>query len=143
MKANLKHIRYLFLAKEDPLTAQDLIDVFSPHFAEEGSNHRRSEIRTYAWFRDFLLDVEGGEMQVDQSKCLTLQEVLAFASGLEELPPLGFKNQPIIEFIHTDRKFPEANTCDVVLRLPVHRSYEEFSNHMCSGILQATEFGMA
>uniref|UniRef100_A0A8C1B7G6 HECT domain-containing protein n=1 Tax=Cyprinus carpio carpio TaxID=630221 RepID=A0A8C1B7G6_CYPCA len=143
IKANPKHIRYLFLAKEDPLTAQDLIDVFSPHFAEEGSNHRRSEIRTYAWFRDFLLDVEGGEMQVDQSKCLTLQEVLAFASGLEELPPLGFKNQPIIEFIHTDRKFPEANTCDVVLRLPVHRSYEEFSNHMCSGILQATEFGMA
>lgn len=91
----------------------------------------------------FILFSTGGEMQVDQSKCLTLQEVLAFASGLEELPPLGFKNQPIIEFIHTDRKFPEANTCDVVLRLPVHRSYEEFSNHMCSGILQATEFGMA
>ncbi|XP_052396257.1 G2/M phase-specific E3 ubiquitin-protein ligase-like [Carassius gibelio] len=143
MKANPIHIRYLFLAKEDLLTAKDLIDIFSPLFAEEGSNHRHTEIRTYAWFRDFLIDVEGGEMQVEQSKCLTLQEVLAFTSGLEELPPLGFKNQPIIEFMHTDRKFPEANTCDVVLRLPVHRSYEEFCNHMCSGILQATEFGMA
>ncbi|XP_058629589.1 G2/M phase-specific E3 ubiquitin-protein ligase-like [Onychostoma macrolepis] len=142
MKTNSKHLRYLFLAKEDPLTAQDLIDVFSPHFAEQGSNRRHNEIRTYAWFRDFLLDVEGGEMQVDQSKNLTLQEVLAFASGLEELPPLGFKNQPIIEFMHTDRKFPEANTCDVVLRLPILRSYEEFCNLMCSGILQATEFGM-
>ncbi len=81
-------------------------------------------------------------MQVGQSKSLTLQEVLAFASWLEELPPLGFKNQPIIDFIHTDRIFPEANTCDVVLRLPIHRSYKEFCNHMCSGILQATEFGM-
>ncbi len=59
MKANSKHLRYLFLAKEDPLTAQDLIDVFSPHLAEEGSNRRHNEIRTYAWFRDFLLDVEG------------------------------------------------------------------------------------
>ncbi|XP_057198976.1 G2/M phase-specific E3 ubiquitin-protein ligase-like isoform X1 [Triplophysa rosa] len=142
MKANSKHLRYLFLAKEDPLTAKHLIDVFTPQFAEEGSNRSHNEIKTYAWFRDFLLDVEDGQMQVDQSKNLTLQEVLAFASGLEELPPLGFKNQPVIIFIHIGRKFPEANTCDVVLRLPIHRSYEEFCNHMCSGILQATEFGM-
>lgn len=82
-------------------------------------------------------------MQVDQSKILTLHEVLAFASGLEELPPLGFKNQPIIDFLNTDCKFPKANTCDVVLHLPIHRSYEEFCNYMCSGILQAVEFGMA
>lgn len=61
-------------------------------------------------------------MQVGQSKSLTLQE---------ELPPLGFKNQQIIDFIHTDHIFPEANTFDVVLRLPIHRSYEEFCNHMC------------
>lgn len=82
-------------------------------------------------------------MHVEESKNLTLQEVLAFACGLEELPPLGFQNPPLIEFLHTDRKFPEANTCDIVLRLPIHRSYDEFCTLMCSGILQATEFGMA
>jgi len=38
-------------------------------------------------------------VQVDESKNLFLQEVLSFASGLEELPPLGFKNQPILDLI--------------------------------------------
>ncbi|CAM4699061.1 unnamed protein product [Leuciscus chuanchicus] len=68
---------------------------------------------------------------------------------LTEIVDEGFRsqlqkacNQPILSFIHTDRKFPEANTCDIVLCLPIHRTYEEFCNHMCSGILQATEFGM-
>ncbi|XP_073728239.1 G2/M phase-specific E3 ubiquitin-protein ligase-like [Misgurnus anguillicaudatus] len=143
MKEHFNHLRYLFLAKDKTLTAKDLIDVFTTQFSEEGSNRRQNEIKSYAWFRDFLLDVEGGEMHVEESKYLTLQEVLAFACGLEELPPLGFKNKPIIEFLHTDRKFPEANTCAVVLRLPIHRSYDEFCNHMCSGILQAPMFGMA
>jgi len=42
MKANSKPLRYLFLAKVDPLTAKDLIDLFSPHCAEEGSNRRHN-----------------------------------------------------------------------------------------------------
>lgn len=59
MKTHFNHLRYLFLAKDKTLTAKDLIDLFTPQFAEEGSNRRHNEIKTYAWFRDFLLDVEG------------------------------------------------------------------------------------
>uniref|UniRef100_A0A8D0CSH6 HECT domain-containing protein n=1 Tax=Sander lucioperca TaxID=283035 RepID=A0A8D0CSH6_SANLU len=38
--------------------------------------------------------------------------------------------------------FPEANTCQVVLRLPLHNSYDNFVKFMESGILQSPIFGI-
>ncbi|KAJ3592952.1 hypothetical protein NHX12_005290 [Muraenolepis orangiensis] len=58
--------------------------------------------------------------------------------GADSIPPLGFNRQPIIEFLHADegniRSFPEANTCEVILRLPLHTNYSSFVEYMESGI---------
>ncbi|KAL0159487.1 hypothetical protein M9458_043212, partial [Cirrhinus mrigala] len=56
-----------------------------------------------------------------------------------KIPPLGFPCKPTIQFLHPEdygmRIFPEANTCDITLRLPLHASYLNFREKMESGIL--------
>lgn len=73
---------------------------------------------------------------------------MAFATGSDREPPLGFSQQPTIEFIHdkpglcpSDRLLPTANTCSLILRLPVHSSYDEFAECMEIGIMNSPCFG--
>lgn len=73
---------------------------------------------------------------------ITLETVLEFASGASAVPPPGFPHQPEIQILHEGNKiFPEANTCLLVLHLPMHSSYEAFKKYMTQGILQAPTFG--
>uniref|UniRef100_A0A673FE31 HECT domain-containing protein n=1 Tax=Sinocyclocheilus rhinocerous TaxID=307959 RepID=A0A673FE31_9TELE len=75
---------------------------------------------------------------------ITLDQLLVFASGADRIPALGFSPQPTLNFIHeTGRKYPEANTCLVKLKLPIHNTYEVFTKYMCEGIVQAPTFGLA
>ena len=46
---------------------------------------------------------EGGDAQSN------LSEVLVFSTGARNPPPLGFANEPVIEF--TGGEFPKANVC--------------------------------
>ena len=52
--------------------------------------------------------------------------------------PFEFPNHSTIQFFHDSngnwRIFPEANTCKVILHLPLHPSYSIFTKYMESGI---------
>ncbi|KAK9976745.1 hypothetical protein ABG768_021948, partial [Culter alburnus] len=78
---------------------------------------------------------------------VNLGQILIFTSGADKIPPLGFGHKPTIQFLHPEdhgnRIFPEANTCDVTLRLPLHGTYLQFRERMESGILQSPTFGFA
>uniref|UniRef100_A0A3Q3AJ30 HECT domain-containing protein n=1 Tax=Kryptolebias marmoratus TaxID=37003 RepID=A0A3Q3AJ30_KRYMA len=103
------------------------------------SNKRRIENQTICYWRDWLVDIEEGECSP-----VTLEIILEFASRASTVPPLGFPHRPQIEFLHeTNKVFPEANTCLIVLRLPVHSDYESFTKYMKEGVLQAPTFGVA
>lgn len=83
-----------------------------------------------------------------ESYPLTLETVLVFASGASEIPRLGFPTEPHLEFLHVQgaepkQIFPEANTCVITLRLPIHTSYEVWREYMESGILKSPHFGTA
>lgn len=59
------------------------------------------------------------------------------------MPSLGFPYYPQIQFLHEANKiFPEANTCLIILRLPIHNNYDMFVKYMTEGILQAPWFGV-
>lgn len=74
----------------------------------------------------------------------TLEMIMEFATGASTVPPLGFPHHPEIEFLHQDGKiFPEANTCLIILRLPIHTDYEMFKTYMTEGIMQSPYFGVA
>lgn len=73
-----------------------------------------------------------------------MEQILVFASGADRVPALGFSPHPTLTFIHeTGRKYPEANTCLVNLRLPIHDNYVQFTKFMYEGIIQAPTFGLA
>ena len=86
----------------------------------------------------------------DDSRSVSLNQLLIFATGCDCEPPLGFKQQPTIEFIHeelharpSDKFLPTANTCGLVLRLPVHACYDSFAEAMDMGVQCSICFGFA
>ncbi len=91
---------------------------------------------------DAVLTVEDTDITV------TFDQLLMFATGTDRIPALGFDPEPTIQFLHTpvngsQRMYPEANTCGLILRLPLHASYESFNNSKILGIVQSPHFGLA
>lgn len=77
-----------------------------------------------------------------------MEDILIFATGASEIPPLGFPTEARLQFLHADDfpfgiKYPLANTCTLTLSLPVHLKYEEFCQEMESGITQCKPVGFA
>ncbi|XP_072572652.1 G2/M phase-specific E3 ubiquitin-protein ligase-like isoform X2 [Paramormyrops kingsleyae] len=141
-EAIVKHpgtLKPLFVGGPKRLEMQDLLDLFSICFSDPGSNRRRLENRAMMFWKDWLIEVDEGTRPV------TLEQILIFASGTDSIPPLGFSHRPNIEFLHCNdgnqKLFPEANTCQVILRLPLHPSYSIFVEYVESGILQSPTFG--
>ncbi|CAL8371524.1 unnamed protein product [Gadus morhua 'NCC'] len=92
-----------------------------------------------------LLELELPTYDGDTS--LTLGAVLAFATGLKRIPAVGFPIGPRLEFLLEEdgpALFPRANTCSLVLRLPVYPVYHGFKQAMEEGITSCgSTFGVA
>uniref|UniRef100_A0A3B3DHH1 HECT domain-containing protein n=1 Tax=Oryzias melastigma TaxID=30732 RepID=A0A3B3DHH1_ORYME len=117
------------------LTATDMMELFVPSLSMVGSKRWRDEKRTEGYWRDYLVDVEGAFN-------IILEDILVFASGADKIPVLGFNPKPALEFLFDPiRRFPEANTCLVQIRLPVLPTYRAFAEKMCDGIIQSPTFG--
>ncbi|XP_031327706.1 G2/M phase-specific E3 ubiquitin-protein ligase-like isoform X2 [Photinus pyralis] len=132
-------LKKLFCFEEVPLTAEFLKTFFVPVLNEVGSNKRAIENRLLAFWRDYLIDCEDNETTV------CLKQILAFVTGADAVPPLGFECTPTLEFLHDDRsRYPKANTCALILSLPViHTVYEQFKIHMDYGIGNGMVFAFA
>lgn len=70
-----------------------------------------------------------------------LGQLLAFVTGLDVVPPLGFEPIPALEFNHpgdADYAYlegvPFANTCANSLRLPVLPEYQVFKERMVAAL---------
>lgn len=77
-----------------------------------------------------------------------LQNILVFATGANEIPPIGFIPAPSIEFLHegseessSKRMLPMANTCINCLKLPLLTSYEVFKENMDFALGNTQGFG--
>ena len=70
--------------------------------------------------------------------------MLIFATGADEIPPLGFTPAPQIQFWEDVR--PRSNTCGNVLFLPLATqsldTYDIFKSFMDDGILNSPTFGL-
>lgn len=74
-----------------------------------------------------------------------LGDILAFVTGSNDVPPVGFSPCPSVEFLHdsdTDRRFPIDNTCINCLSLPIYNSYSGFKINMDFAIQNTQGFGM-
>ena len=78
----------------------------------------------------------------DNESNAILEDVLVFATGVNERPPMGFDSTLNLEF--TMRKFPLANTSGLTLLLPLHHAaYNLFKEAMDFAILNSPCFGQA
>ncbi|XP_056615096.1 G2/M phase-specific E3 ubiquitin-protein ligase-like [Triplophysa dalaica] len=138
VKMHPNAFKQVFCTSHRKLRAEDLMSLFKAELSCPGSNRWRLEKKVEGYWRDFLVDVEDGVFEIE------LQQILIFASGADRIPALGFTPQPTISFIHEiGRNYPEANTCLVKLKLPIHETYENFTKYMFEGIIQSPTFGMA
>ncbi|XP_069139550.1 G2/M phase-specific E3 ubiquitin-protein ligase-like isoform X5 [Argopecten irradians] len=108
-------------------------------FSLAGSNRRKTEEKIVGFWRDFLLDIEENSTELE----LNLSEVLAFTTGADSVPLLGFDPSPSITFTECGR-FPRANTCAMEIALPLNVTpFEEFKESMIFGIKNSPGFGKA
>ncbi|XP_046330928.2 G2/M phase-specific E3 ubiquitin-protein ligase-like [Haliotis rufescens] len=111
----------LFCKSVDNLGLDTVTELFKPVLNPEGTNRRRKEVSTLAYWSDYLSDVKEGESR------LQFSDILMFDTGSESIPPCGFDTNPRLEFLpdSPNMRYPTANTCSCILRLPV--SYDEYS----------------
>jgi hypothetical protein len=139
-------LKCLFCEEKPPskLTASQVSVLFPPTFSEEGCNCREAEEEMALHWGYFLRDVEQGLCSITKTSrediTLTLEDVLAFATGATSIPILGFEEQGAIKFLHEGGMFPTASTCALVIRLPIIEDYETFKERMTFGILNAHGF---
>lgn len=85
---------------------------------------------------------------LDQEGTQQLETILAFATGANTVPPIGFSPQPSIEFLHQEHdaastsKLPIANTCINCLKLPLHTTYRDFQENMDFALGNTHGFGI-
>lgn len=120
------------------LTADIMDRLFHIRLSEIGSNKRRAEELVVPFWRDYLQDVEEGPTK--------LGGLLAFATGANVIPPLGFSPEPSVEFLHDHsfghrRHLPMANTCINCLKLPLLNSYKDLKESMDFAINNTQGFG--
>lgn len=120
---------------EKGLTAADVENLLQIIHSERGSNAFREECRTLAFWQDYLQDAE---IENDVS----LEDILVFFTGCDSIPALGFSPKPSLEFI-THSRFPVANTCENILRIPVYAVYTDFKSNMDFAIRNSPGFGRA
>ncbi|XP_039679164.1 G2/M phase-specific E3 ubiquitin-protein ligase-like [Perca fluviatilis] len=121
-----------------PLTADVLEQLFEIRLSAVGSNKRRAEECVVAFWRDYLADVEEQEGPFGG--------ILAFATGANDIPPLGFFPLPSVVFLHElplrqDRHLPTTNTCINCLQLPVLNKFEDFKETMDFALKNTQGFG--
>ncbi|KAJ8050140.1 G2/M phase-specific E3 ubiquitin-protein ligase [Holothuria leucospilota] len=120
-------------SEDNKITAQDIINMFVVERSAEGSNRHKKDAVTHVNFLDLLDNLEReGKL-----------ETFAWATGLTRLPILGFSEKPTLGFDHPEdligdealrRGFPFANTCGLILRLPVLENEDEFMENMRSAV---------
>ena len=133
----------LFIQRSETLSVRAVSLLFSPKLSEPGANRREVEEEMLLHWSYCLSDIGEGSITVESGEqilTLTLEDILAFATGATSFPVLGFEQQGTITFLHDGGMFPTASTCSLQVCLPVHRDYEVSKSKMAFGILNAHGF---
>ena len=122
--------RPLFCDVPEKLTAERMEQLFRPNTSPVGSSKALTESLVLSRWSDYLQDIEDAE-----DSDITLSDILFFITGCKVLPQ---RPLPVtVEFLHEGlSRFPTANTCSNILRLPVmHSDYESFKADVIFGVL--------
>lgn len=143
MCMHYEQFKNVFCYSSTDFSADTFSSIFSISRSEEGSNKCALEGLVLSHWNDFLQDVE--EKVITG---LSFSDILFFACGCKELPPLGLSLE--LCFLHAPEKdgslskLPKANTCACELHLPVvHSTYDDFKKDVTLAFLNTKGFGYA
>ena len=73
-----------------------------------------------------------------------LDDLLAFSTGADRIPPLGLSIQPSLVFLHgACGIYPTSSTCSLEVRLPTtHSDYLSFKDAMIAALKGHGGFGL-
>jgi len=70
-----------------------------------------------------------------KEKKIKLGHILTFFTGAFTKPALGFDKSASLQFIHDEKLFATASTCDLILRIPTcYDKYSSFKAAMIESI---------
>ncbi|XP_034439600.1 uncharacterized protein LOC117760586 [Hippoglossus hippoglossus] len=98
-------------ARQEPLTLEEFKQLFHVCYSHVGSQLRASEEATMGHWETVLTFINN-----DQAE-FSFEDVLAFITGADHLPPLGFPRLISLHFYSQDG-LPHASTCALELFLP-------------------------
>ena len=74
---------------------------------------------------------------------VSLGMVMVFYTGGEEIPPMGYSHDPIINF-SSSSPYPTASTCGLQFTLPTcYNEYDLFKTAMDTAMLMHGGFGLS
>ena len=74
---------------------------------------------------------------------MSLGTILSFFSGADNIPPLGFPNEPELNF-NPKAVHPTASTCSIQLTLPTkYANFEELKNKLDQAFTMHGGFGLS
>ncbi|XP_068608325.1 G2/M phase-specific E3 ubiquitin-protein ligase [Brachionichthys hirsutus] len=128
-----------FCSPSAHLSAQTISQLFTINFSQQ-EDRLDKETPVIKFWRQFLLECEVGRSSI------SLQDLLRFAAGVEELPATGLLPQPSISFLHSKGEretvrpgmevwneeglFPQRESSSKHLLLPVTSTYQAFKSSM-------------
>ncbi|XP_036006739.1 G2/M phase-specific E3 ubiquitin-protein ligase [Fundulus heteroclitus] len=133
----------VFCEATEPLTAETLGRLFTINFSEQEEKLNK-ETPVVTFWRHLLLECEVGKSSI------SLQDILRFAAGVDELPAAGLFPPPSISFLHyptsahlrleeqkkenvewlDEGLFPQSKAVSHNLLLPVTSTYKAFKSSM-------------
>ncbi|XP_033097508.1 uncharacterized protein LOC117101614 [Anneissia japonica] len=118
--------------------ADNVFDLFTIEYSEQGTNNREKEEATTMFFIEFLEKCNANDADVDS---LSLGDFLEFFTGSRRPVLGGYHVQPKITF--SDDMLPVASTCAFSIVLPRgHTTADEFSSLMVYAIRNSFGFGV-
>ncbi|XP_057292362.1 uncharacterized protein LOC130616913 [Hydractinia symbiolongicarpus] len=115
-KGNSNVFKDVLGIKVSPLTLTEFTSLYKIEFSEEGSKKRMQENNTIYYFEIYLQDLFEGKIND-----LIFENLLAFITGADKVPPLGFPKPITLNFYDfTDnvKRLPFSSTCSLTMSLP-------------------------
>ncbi|XP_078322561.1 G2/M phase-specific E3 ubiquitin-protein ligase-like isoform X1 [Crassostrea virginica] len=120
--------------RENMIRIQDVEDLTDKDFEKLGVTAIGLQLRVKQACRN--------QRQEDTSE-INLNQLLAFWTGADTIPPLGFHKKLEIKFVEDPALLPVAHTCDLSLELSRGETPEEFHRKMELAITCGGEFHLA
>ncbi|ROI69428.1 G2/M phase-specific E3 ubiquitin-protein ligase [Anabarilius grahami] len=134
----------IFTHIHEPLSRSTFTALFQIHWSKAGTKKRAAEEETLHYWELVLKMIEDKKPKAPQNE-LHFEEILAFTTGADEVPPLGFSQKPSINFYQPEERgcrLPYANTCMMGLFLPrVVKDEVELYKMLLRAIRDSAEFG--